>query len=111
VSFLSSVCHCSVIDYRFVVLYTTGDTGRFLGFLQTLVLATVTVSGPELVSMAAREAEKLRKVMPRVYKAVFWRLGLFFVLSILYVSIVIPTNSKELVNTYATSRSNTSSSP
>ncbi|OQU98806.1 hypothetical protein CLAIMM_04535 isoform 2 [Cladophialophora immunda] len=95
----------------FVEYYTTGDTGRFLGFLQTLILATVTVTGPELVSMAAGEAENPRKVMPRAYKAVFWRLSLFFILGALCVGIVVPANSEALANAYATSGSNASSSP
>ncbi|EXJ92919.1 hypothetical protein A1O3_01475 [Capronia epimyces CBS 606.96] len=99
------------IGGSFVEYYTTGATGRFLGFLQTLVLATVTVTGPELVSMAAGEAENPRKVMPRAYKAVFWRLGLFFVLGALCVGIVLPANSVELAEAYATSGSNASSSP
>lgn len=95
----------------FAAYYTTGATGKWLGFLQCLILATLTVTGPELVSMAAGEAENPRAVMPRAYKAVFYRLGLFFCVGALCVGIVVPSDSAELAAAYASSGSNAAASP
>jgi amino acid transporter len=85
--------------------------GRFLGILQTTIVATITVTGPELVSMTAGEAENPRKVLPKAFRAVFYRLGLFFVLGSLCIGIVVPSDSPELAAAYANGGSNAGSSP
>ncbi|KAK4997609.1 general amino acid permease agp2, partial [Elasticomyces elasticus] len=58
----------------FAPLYYEGSLGYFLGFLQCLIQASFTIAGPDYVSMAAGEAENPRRVMPRAFKAVFYRL-------------------------------------
>jgi yeast amino acid transporter len=78
----------------------TGDLGRFLGFLQCLIQASFTIAGPDYVSMAAGECENPRKVMPRAYNGVFYRLTAFFVLGSLCVGILVPHNDPELVNAF-----------
>lgn len=80
----------------FAELYRTGDLGRFLGFLQCLIQASFTIAGPDYVSMAAGEAENPRQVMPRAFKAVFYRLTAFFVLGSLAVGILVPYNDPEM---------------
>jgi len=80
----------------FAELYHTGDLGRFLGFLQCLILASFTIAGPDYVAMAAGEAENPRVVMPRAFNAVFYRLTTFFVLGSLAVGILVPYNDKEM---------------
>ena len=80
----------------FAELYNTGSLGRWLGFLQCLILASFTIAGPDYVSMAAGEAENARAVMPKAYKAVFYRLTAFFVLGSLCVGIVVPYDDPEL---------------
>jgi amino acid permease len=45
--------------------------------------------------MAAGETENPRKVMPRAYNAVFYRLTTFFVLGSLAVGINVPFNDAE----------------
>lgn len=71
----------------FNTLYREGNLGRFLGFLQCLIQASFTIAGPDYVSMAAGEAENPRKILPRAYNAVFYRLTFFFVLGALCVGI------------------------
>ena len=44
----------------FAELYKTGSLGRFLGFLQCLILASFTIAGPDYVSMAA-EKRRIRE--------------------------------------------------
>ena len=95
----------------FAPLYKTGATGRFLGFLQCLILASFTIAGPDYVSMAAGEAENPRVVMPRAYNKVFGRLMAFFVLGSLAVGINVPYNDKELTDAYSTGAPGAAASP
>lgn len=95
----------------FAELYKTGSPGRFLGFLQCLILASFTIAGPDYVSMAAGEAENPRYVMPRAYKAVFYRLTSFFVLGSLAVGINVPHNDKELSDAFTNAEPGAAASP
>lgn len=95
----------------FAELYYTGDLGRFLGFLQCLIQASFTIAGPDYVSMAAGEAENPRWVMPRAYKAVFYRLTAFFVLGSLAVGIVVPHNDPELIAAFEAGKPGAAASP
>jgi amino acid transporter len=80
----------------FTELYYEGTLGRWLGFLQCLIQASFTIAGPDYVSMAAGEAENPRAVLPKAFKAVFYRLTGFFVLGSLAVGILVPFDDKEL---------------
>ncbi|KAI9819851.1 MAG: hypothetical protein M1827_006420 [Pycnora praestabilis] len=95
----------------FAELYKTGSLGRFLGFLQCLILASFTIAGPDYVSMAAGEAENPRVVMPKAYKAVFYRLTTFFVLGSLCVGINVPYDDAELIAAYANGLPGAAASP
>lgn len=92
-------------------LYYTGDLGRWLGFLQCLIQASFAIAGPDYVSMAAGEAENPRKVMPRAFNAVFYRLTIFFILGALCVGILVPHNSQELIDAYENGKPGAAASP
>ncbi|OCK86446.1 amino acid permease [Lepidopterella palustris CBS 459.81] len=95
----------------FTELYYTGKLGRFLGFLQCLIQASFTIAGPDYVSMAAGEAENPRKVMPKAYKSVFYRLTAFFMLGSLCVGIDVPYNDAELIAAFKQSKPGAAASP
>lgn len=95
----------------FTELYYDGQLGRFLGFLQCLIQASFTIAGPDYVSMAAGETENPRKVMPRAYNAVFYRLTAFFVLGSLAVGINVPYNDPELINAFKLGKPGAAASP
>ncbi|KAF8538738.1 general amino acid permease AGP2 [Trichophaea hybrida] len=76
----------------FAEYYTTGDLGRFMGFIACLIQASFTIAGPDYVAISAGEAENARVTMLRAFKAVFYRLTSFFVLGSLAVGIVVPHN-------------------
>lgn len=87
------------------------DLGRFLGFLACLIQASFTIAGPDYVAMAAGEAENPRKVMPRAFNAVFYRLTAFFVLGSLAVGILVPSNDKEMRTAFSTGAPGAAASP
>ena len=95
----------------FAELYYTGDLGRFVGFLNCLIQASFTIAGPDYVSMAAGEAENPRVVMPRAYKAVFYRLTSFFVLGSLCVGINVPYDDPEMKAAFADGKPGAAASP
>jgi yeast amino acid transporter len=95
----------------FAELYRTGDLGRFLGFLQCLIQASFTIAGPDYVSMAAGEAENPRRVMPRAFSAVFYRLTAFFVLGSLAVGINVPYDDPELIAAFKEGKHGAAASP
>ncbi|KAI3548320.1 amino acid permease [Colletotrichum filicis] len=95
----------------FTELYYSGSLGRFLGFLQCLIQASFTIAGPDYVAMAAGEAENPRKVMPRAFNAVFYRLTAFFVLGSLCVGILVPYNDEELTRAFKDGEPGASASP
>ncbi|KAH7414049.1 amino acid permease/ SLC12A domain-containing protein [Phaeosphaeria sp. MPI-PUGE-AT-0046c] len=95
----------------FTELYYEGQLGRFLGFLQCLIQASFTIAGPDYVSMAAGETENPRKVMPRAYNAVFYRLTAFFVLGSLAVGINVPYNDPDLIAAFKLGKPGAAASP
>ncbi|KAF3025944.1 hypothetical protein E8E14_014954 [Neopestalotiopsis sp. 37M] len=95
----------------FAEYYHTGDTGRFMGFLQCLIAAAFTIAGPDYVSMAAGEAENPRSVMPRAFNAVFYRLTSFFMLGALCVGILVPCNDQTLKDAYTNGEPGAAASP
>jgi yeast amino acid transporter len=95
----------------FTELYYDGSLGRFLGFLQCLIQASFTIAGPDYVSMASGEAENPRKVMPKAFKAVFYRLTTFFMLGSLCVGILVPYNDPELTAAFTNGEPGAAASP
>ncbi|PNS14567.1 Proline-specific permease [Sphaceloma murrayae] len=89
----------------------TGSLGRFMGFLQCLIQASFAIAGPDYVSMAAGEAENPRVVLPRAYKAVFYRLTTFFVLGSMAVGILVPYDDPTLTAAFENSAPGAAASP
>ncbi|CAK7265231.1 hypothetical protein SEPCBS57363_001476 [Sporothrix epigloea] len=71
---------------------STGDIGRFEGFLACVWSASFTVVGPEYISMVAAEAKHPRIYIKSAFKTVYWRFGSFFILGSLCVGIVVAYN-------------------
>jgi yeast amino acid transporter len=76
----------------------TGDWGRFLGVISTLVQAAFSYGGVEMVAVAAGEAENPRKNIPKAVRRVFWRILFFYVLGALAVGVLVPYNDPSLLN-------------
>ncbi|KOS22223.1 General amino acid permease AGP2 [Escovopsis weberi] len=92
-------------------LYYPGSLGCWLGFLQCLIQAAFTISGPDYVSMTAGEAENPRVVLPRAFNAVFYRLTAFFGLGALCVGILVPYDDPGLIAAFKNSAPGAAASP
>ncbi|KFA61387.1 hypothetical protein S40285_03583 [Stachybotrys chlorohalonatus IBT 40285] len=76
-------------------LYAEGSLGRFLGFWAVMVNATFAYLGTELVGVTAAEAQS-RKSVSKAIKLTFYRILIFYVLSVLLVGMIVPYDSDEL---------------
>lgn len=89
----------------------TGALGRFMGFLACLTQASMTIGGPEYVSMTAGEAMMPRTTLPRAFRTVFYRLAAFFILGSLCVGIVVPYSDPELISAILNAKPGAATSP
>jgi lysine-specific permease len=79
--------------------WTLGDGpfhGGFMAAFSAFMLAGYSFQGTELIGVAAGESQDPGKSIPKAVSQIFWRILLFFILSVLIISILIPYTSKEL---------------
>ncbi|KAJ5692715.1 hypothetical protein N7462_002138 [Penicillium macrosclerotiorum] len=69
----------------------------FKGLCNVFVTAAFAFSGTELVGLAAAETENPRKSLPAAIKQVFWRILIFYVVSLLIVGLLVPYTDEKLV--------------
>ena len=68
------------------------------GFCSVFVTASFAFSGTELVGLAAAEARDPRHTLPHATKQLFWRVTLFYIISLLLVGFIVPYNDQNLLN-------------
>jgi amino acid transporter len=82
----------------FVEFVGTGSWGQFLGYWAVMNSAVFSFAGVESVAMAAAETRNPRQAVPKACKRVFWRVAIFYVLSVLVVGMLVPSTDKRLNN-------------
>ncbi|PKY01259.1 general amino-acid permease GAP1 [Aspergillus campestris IBT 28561] len=70
----------------------------FKGLCSVFVNAAFAFAGTELVGLAAAETANPRKSLPGATKQVFWRISLFYVVSLTLVGLLVPSNDERLMN-------------
>ncbi|CAL3962913.1 unnamed protein product [Diplocarpon coronariae] len=70
----------------------------FKGLCSVFVTAAFSFGGTELVGLAAAETENPRKSLPSAVKQVFWRITLFYMVSLTVVGCIVPYNDPALLN-------------
>lgn len=68
----------------------------FQGFCGVLVMVTFAFGGTELVGLAAAETANPRKSLPAATKQVFWRISLFYFLTLALIGLTVPHNDERL---------------
>lgn len=68
----------------------------FKGFCSTFVTAAFSFAGTELVGLAAAESKNPMKDLPSAVKQVFWRITLFYILALLFVGLLVPSDDPDL---------------
>ncbi|EGO25175.1 hypothetical protein SERLADRAFT_368585 [Serpula lacrymans var. lacrymans S7.9] len=72
--------------------------GGFGGFARVFVTASFAYGGTESLGITAGETKNPSRNMPRVVKFVFWRILLFYILSILLIGLNVPWDYPNLSN-------------
>ncbi|KAK6457957.1 general amino acid permease [Scheffersomyces xylosifermentans] len=84
--------------------FTTG----FKGVISVLITATYSLAGTELIGLTSAESEENPRVaLPKAIKQVFWRIIIFYMLTLTLVGFLVPATSDELIG----ASSNSSNSP
>lgn len=79
-----------------------GGLGHFMGFWTTFSNAVYSYSGIENISIAASETQNPRRNIPKAAKRIFWRVMIFYVLTIFMVGLVVPSNDDNLLQSTGT---------
>lgn len=99
VAIIFGLTHHEVVGFK---NWTIGDApfhGGYLAIFSAFIVAGFSFQGTELIGIAAGESENPQKTIPKAVKQVFWRILLFFVLSIFIISLLIPYTSSQLAGT------------
>ncbi|CEK10179.1 amino acid permease [Legionella hackeliae] len=81
--------------------WTIGDApfhGGWAGVVSAFMVAGFSFQGTELLGIAAGESHNPAENVTKAVKLVFWRIVLFFLLSLLVISLLIPYTSEQLTN-------------
>ena len=73
--------------------------GGFDAFARTFVYAFFSLGGVELVALAAGESANPHKSVPKAIKATFWRITLFYVLTVFTIGLCINYQDPTLLKT------------
>ena len=82
----------------------------FKGLCSVFVTAAFAFSGTELIGLAAAETANPRKSLPTAIKQVFWRITLFYIVSLTLVGLLVAHDDKRLLNE-GTANTNATASP
>ncbi|KAB5585610.1 amino acid transporter [Coniochaeta sp. 2T2.1] len=80
----------------------------FKGFCSVFVTAAFAFAGTELIGLAASESKTPLQTLPSACKQVFWRVTLFYILSLLMVGLLISADDEGLIGTEAFANSQAS---
>lgn len=69
----------------------------FKGVCAVFVTAAFSFTGTELVGLAAAETANPRKTVPSATKQVFWRITLFYIISLTLVGLLVPYDDGQLL--------------
>ena len=86
------------IGFKNILIGDAPFHAGFLGFFSVFLIAGYSFQGTELIGITAGEASDPKNSIPKAIKSVFWRIMIFYVLSIMIVSFLIPYTNEVLVN-------------
>ncbi len=71
--------------------------GGFAAFMGVAMVVGYSFQGTELVGVAAGESKDPDRTIPKAIRTIFWRILLFYVLSIVVIGLLIPHNDPRLL--------------
>lgn len=70
---------------------------RFKGVCTVFVTAAFSFAGSELIGLASAESAEPRKSVPKAAKQVFWRITLFYMISLTIIGLLVPYSDDRLI--------------
>lgn len=70
----------------------------FKGVCSVFISAAFSFGGIELVAVLAAETENVAKSLPKATKQVFWRITIFYILTSIVISCLVPYNDENLLS-------------
>jgi amino acid transporter len=89
----------------FAPYFTTGTMGNFLGWFKNLLQAAYSFLGMEQIAVAAAEVKNPRVSVTKAVKRIFIRILLFYILGILIVGMLVPSDNPHLLHSTGTAAS------
>jgi len=89
----------------FAPYFTTGNTGKFLGWFTNLLQAAYSFLGMEQIAVAAAEVKNPRVSVTKAIKRIFIRILLFYICGILVVGMLVPYDNPRLLQSTGTAAS------
>ncbi|RKF54228.1 Arginine permease CAN1 [Erysiphe neolycopersici] len=80
------------------IITSSPALGKFIGFWVVLIQAGFSYQGTELVGIAAGECENPRKNVPAAIRKTFFRILVFFVISVFFIGLLVPYDNKSLLS-------------
>ncbi|KAG7661514.1 uncharacterized protein J8A68_004973 [[Candida] subhashii] len=77
----------------------------FKGVATTFITASYSLAGSEMVGLASAEVANPRKHLPKAVRQVFWRIFLFYFLSLTMIGLLVPYDHPSLLGASGTSAS------
>ena len=93
------------------LLPSSSALGRFLAFWKVFTQATFAYGGSETVVIAAGETQNPRLNIPKAVRRVFWRILIFYVLSIFLLGLCVSADDPRLLNAIDASAPGAAASP
>lgn len=75
-----------------------GSWGQFLGFWRVISSAAYAFSNVENISVAAAETRNPRHNIPKAAKRVFWRIMIFYVITMFFMGLIVSSADKGLMS-------------
>ncbi|KAJ5266581.1 Amino acid/polyamine transporter I [Penicillium angulare] len=75
-----------------------GSWGQFLGFWRVVSSAAYTFSNVENISIAAAETQNPRYNIPKAAKRVFWRILIFYLITMFFMGLIISSDDNQLMS-------------
>ncbi|ODQ78651.1 hypothetical protein BABINDRAFT_38465 [Babjeviella inositovora NRRL Y-12698] len=69
----------------------------FKGVCSVFVTAAFSFGGTEMIGLTAAETKEPHKTLPTAIKQVFWRITLFYIVSLIIISFLVPYNDTSLI--------------
>ena len=81
-----------------IILEDGGFRNGFKGFCSCFVTAAFAFAGTELIGLAASESKNPMQTLPSACKQVFWRVILFYILSLIFCGLLVSASDRNLFN-------------